>query len=78
MPDEKRAKPLSYKEKSECKVSKALKDIEVQGLTYPQMPENTGRPASVAITSLASSICRVIYQAHLEPTMTAEPTLEAK
>lgn len=61
MPDGKRAKPLIYREKAECKVSKALKDSEDPDLTYPQMQRNKGRPASVAIALVASSICRFVF-----------------
>lgn len=61
MLDEKRAKPLIYREKAECKVSKALKDSEDLDLTYPQMPRNKGCPASVAIALDAPSICRFVF-----------------
>lgn len=61
MPDGKRAKPLIYRKKAERKVSKALKDTEDLGLTYPQEPRNKGRPASVAIALFAPSICRFIF-----------------
>ena len=60
MPDRIRAKPLIYREKTECKVSKALKDTEDLGLTYPQNPTSKGCPASVAIALFAHSICRFI------------------
>ena len=55
MPDRKRAKPLIYREKYECKVSKALKDSEDLDLTYPQMPRSKGCPVSVAIALVAPS-----------------------
>ena len=42
MPDGERAKPLIYREKAECKVSKALKDSEDLDLTYPQIAEKQG------------------------------------
>jgi hypothetical protein len=61
MPDGKRAKPLIYREKVECKVSKALKDSEDLDLTYPQMPRNKGCPASVAIALVLPSICRFVF-----------------
>lgn len=61
MPDEKRANPLIYREKAECKVSKALKDSEDLDLTYPQIPSTRGCPASVAIALVASSICRFVF-----------------
>ncbi len=61
MPDEKRAKPLIYREKADCKVSKALKDSEDLDLTYPQMPRNKGCPPSVAIALVAPSICRFVF-----------------
>ena len=61
MPDGKRAKPLIYREKVECKVSKALKDCEDLDLTYPQMPRNKGCPASVAIALVVPSICRFVF-----------------
>ena len=61
MPDEKRAKPLIYREKAECKISEALKDSEDLDLTYPQVPRNKGCPASVAIALVASSICRFFF-----------------
>ena len=61
MPDGKFAKSLIYREKAERKVSKALKDIEDLGLTYPQKPKSKGCPASVAIALFAPSICRFIF-----------------
>jgi hypothetical protein len=61
MPDGKRAKPLIYREKDGCKVSKALKDSEDLDLTYPQIPRNKVCPASVAIALVASSICRFVF-----------------
>ena len=77
MPDGKRAKPLIYREKAECKVSKALKDSEDLDLTYPQMSRNKGCPASVAFALVASSICIFVFQAPSEPTMLPKPVLEA-
>lgn len=61
LPDGKHAKPLICREKAERKVSKALKDIEDQDLTYPQKPKSKGCPASVAIALFALSICRFIF-----------------
>jgi len=61
MPDEKRAKPLIYREKAERKVSKVLKDSEDLDLTYLQMPRNKGCPASVATALVAFSICRFVF-----------------
>lgn len=61
MPDGKRAKPLIYREKAECKICKALKDSEDLDLTYPQMPRTRGCPASVAIALVESSICRFVF-----------------
>jgi hypothetical protein len=61
MPDGKRAKPLIYREKAECKVSKALKDSEDLDLTYPQIPKSKGCPASVAIALVVPSICRFVF-----------------
>jgi hypothetical protein len=61
MPDGKRAKPLIYREKAERKVCKALKDSEDLDLTYPQIPRNRGCPATVAIVSVASLICRFAF-----------------
>jgi len=60
LPDRNFAKSLMQKRKSNCKVCKALKDSEDQDLTYPQNPETNRRPASVAITLVASSICRFV------------------
>lgn len=61
MPDGKRAKSLIYREKSERKVSKALKDSEDLDLTYPQIPKSKGCPASVAIALVTPSICRFVF-----------------
>jgi len=61
MPDGKRAKPLIYRGKAECKVSKALKDSEDLDLTYPQIPKSKGCPASVAIALVVTSICRFVF-----------------
>lgn len=77
LPDTKCAKPLIYRDKDECKVSKALKDSEDLDLTYPQTPRKKGCPASVAIMLVAPSICRFVFYAPSEPTMLAKPVLEA-
>ena len=76
LPDRNRAKSLIQLRKADRKVSKVLKDSEDQDLTYPQTPKTKGRPASVAITLVASSICRFHLQARSEPTMPAKPVLE--
>ena len=60
LPDRNFAKSLIQQRKADCKVSKVLKDSEDQGLTYPQNPETQRRPASVAITLVASPICRFV------------------
>lgn len=78
MPDGNPPKPLVYKAKTDRKVSKALKDGEDLGLTYPQMPGSKGCPASVAIALVAPSICSFALQGLSEPTMLAKPVLEAK
>jgi hypothetical protein len=76
LPDRKLAKSLIQLRKTDRKVSKALKESEDQDLTYPQKPKTKGRPASVAIALVASSICRFCLQARSEPTMVAKPALE--
>jgi hypothetical protein len=76
LPDRKLSKSLIQLRKASRKESKALKDSEDQDLTYPQKPKTKGRPVSVAIVSVASSICRFCLQDRSEPTMAAKPVLE--
>ena len=61
MPDGKRAKSLTYWEKTERRVSKALKDSEDLDLTYPQIPKSKACPASVAIALVGPLICRFVF-----------------
>lgn len=64
MPDKNRPKSLIYKEKSNHKVSKALKDSEDLALTYPQKPRSKGCPASVAIASTARRFVDLTFNFH--------------